>query len=408
MKNYSKRLMEVTAKKNWAAGEDQKAVKVELWCNGAKLLDPAYTQELKAANSWTWTWTDLPLFRNGTPARYTLRETWIGDTAYDPTADPADGFADYLVTYDPIGYRNDGASPYQPDPYWTGASGDIQYATQALLTVNNSLARGKIAFIKVNDRGDPLADTAFALYADDTCTGPPLATAVSDSAGKVAFTDSFGPGTYWLKETAAPPGYGLDTTVYKVVIRGGEATIYRSDTEKVTQIVNRSEVSLTILKTDRKDPANPLEGAQFTLTKDGADLGTYSTGPGGTITLPKLTTGTYILTETVPPAGYRGLTEPIRLKVEAGTITDVTPGASATSFWKLTGSGGAYTLTVTNAIDYELPSVGGPGIYLSMLLGTAAMCAAGLFFATQIAGNGAGRGKGRYQPKRLQSNDFWK
>ena len=133
---------------------------------------------------------------------------------------------------------------------------------------------------------------------------------------------------------------------------------------------------LTILKTDRKDPANPLEGAQFTLTKDGADLGTYSTNSGGTVTLPMLTTGTYILTETIPPAGYRGLTEPIRLRVEAGTITDVTPDASGTSFWKLTGSGGAYTLTVTNAIDYELPSVGGPGIYLSMLLGTAAMCAA--------------------------------
>ena len=308
------------------------------------------------------------------------------------------------MTYDPIGYRNDSASPYQPDPYWTGASGDIQYATQALLTVNNSLARGKIAFIKVNDRGEPLADTAFALYADDTCTGTPLATADSDSAGKVAFTDSFGPGTYWLKETAAPPGYSLDTTVYKVVIRGGEATIYRSDTEKVTQIINSSEVSLTILKTDRKDPPNPLEGAQFTLTKDGADLGIYSTDPGGTITLPKLTTGTYILTETVPPAGYRGLTEPIRLKVEAGIITDVTPGASAASFWKLTGSGGAYTLTVTNAIDYELPSVGGPGIYLSMLLGTAAMCAAGLFFATQIAGKNAAPGKVRYQPKRLKKD----
>lgn len=409
VKNYSKQLLQVTAKKNWAAGEDRKPVKVELWSNGAKLVDAAYTQELNDANGWTWTWTNLPLYRNGAPVRYTLRETWIGDTACDLDADPADGFADYLVTYDPIGYRNDSASPYQPDPYWTDASGDIQYATQALLTVNNSLARGKIAFIKVNDRGEPLADTAFALYADDTCTGTPLATAVSDSAGKVAFTDPFGPGTYWLKETAAPPGYSLDTTVYKVVIRGGEATIYRSDTEKVTQIVNRSAVSLTILKTDRKDPANPLEGAQFTLTKDGADLGTYSTDPGGTVILPMmLTTGTYILTETVPPAGYRGLAEPIRLKVEAGTITDVTPGASGTSFWKLTGSGGAYTLTVTNAIDYELPSVGGPGIYLSMLLGTAAMCAAGLFFATQIAGNGAGRGKGRYQPKRLQSNDFWK
>lgn len=94
---------------------------------------------------------------------------------------------------------------------------------------------------------------------------------------------------------------------------------------------------------------NPLEGAEFTLTRDGADLGTYSTAPGGTVTLPMPTTG---------------------------TIIDVPPGASGTSFWKLTGSGGAYTLTVTNAIDYELPAVGGAGIYLSMLLGTGAMCAA--------------------------------
>lgn len=95
------------------------------------------------------------------------------------------------------------------------------------------------------------------------------------------------------------------------------------------------------------------------------NLGTYSADPGGTVTLPMLTAGTYGST-----GGLPGLTEPIRLKVEAGTITDVTPGASGISFWKLTGSGGAYTLTATNAIDYELPAVGGPGIYLSMLLGT--------------------------------------
>ena len=106
------------------------------------------------------------------------------------------------------------------------------------------------------------------------------------------------------------------------------------------------------------------------------NLGTYSADPSGTVTLPMLTTGTHILTETVLPAGYRGLTEPICLKVEAGTITDMPPGASGTSFWKLTGSGGAYTLTATNAIDYELPAVGGAGIYLSMLLGTGAMCVA--------------------------------
>ena len=99
---------------------------------------------------------------------------------------------------------------------------------------------------------------------------------------------------------------------------------------------------------------NLLEGARFTLTRDGADLGTYSTAPGGTVTLPMLTVGTYGSTGGLPGADGA---DPI--EVEAGT-----------SFWKLTGSGGAYTLTVTNAIDYELPAVGGPGIYLSMLLGT--------------------------------------
>ena len=55
VKNYSKQLLQVTAKKNWAAGEDRKPVKVELWSNGAKLVDAAYTQELNDANGWTWT-----------------------------------------------------------------------------------------------------------------------------------------------------------------------------------------------------------------------------------------------------------------------------------------------------------------------------------------------------------------
>ena len=111
---------------------------------------------------------------------------------------------------------------------------------------------------------------------------------------------------------------------------------------------------------------NLLEGAEFTLTRDGADLGTYSTDPGGTVTLPMFTVGTYGSTGGLPGADGA---DPI----EGGGRDHhrcAPPGASGTSFWKLTGSGGAYTLTVTNAIDYELPAVGGPGIYLSMLLGT--------------------------------------
>lgn len=148
---------------------------------------------------------------------------------------------------------------------------------------------------------------------------------------------------------------------------------------------------------------NPLEGAEFTLTRDGVDLGTYSTDPGGTVTLPMLTTGTYGST-----GGLSGADGADPIEGGGRDHHRCDPRRVRDLLLELTGSGGAYTLTATNAIDYELPAVGGPGIYLSMLLGTGAMCAVGLFFATQIAGNGAGRGKGRYRPKRLQSNDFRK
>lgn len=60
------------------------SVRVELWCDGAKVEGAQYTQVLNADNKWTYTWKNLPLYANGDVANYSLRETRIGDTAYDP------------------------------------------------------------------------------------------------------------------------------------------------------------------------------------------------------------------------------------------------------------------------------------------------------------------------------------
>lgn len=61
--------------------------------------------------------------------------------------------------------------------------------------------------------------------------------------------------------------------------------------------------SFQVIKTDGAD--TKLQGAVFTLKKDGAAAGTQqTTGTNGTATFSGLTKGTYTLEETTPPAGY--------------------------------------------------------------------------------------------------------
>ena len=61
-----------------------------------------------------------------------------------------------------------------------------------------------------------LAGAEFTLYSDDACATA-LSTATSDANGHISFT-GLDAGTYYMKETAAPAGYTLNDTVYKIVI----------------------------------------------------------------------------------------------------------------------------------------------------------------------------------------------
>lgn len=90
IKNRSKLLTTVTAQKDWGntAQSVRQPVTVQLWCNGAKMIDHAgqasYTQVLSDENDWKYIWHDLPLFVDGALAEYSLREVYIGDVAHDP------------------------------------------------------------------------------------------------------------------------------------------------------------------------------------------------------------------------------------------------------------------------------------------------------------------------------------
>ena len=90
--------------------------------------------------------------------------------------------------------------------------------------------------MKVNDAGTPLQGATFGLFSDPECANQ-VATAVSDGSGYVEFAGQQAD-TYYLKEIAAPDGYSVDGTVYRVIIEKGESTIYAEGDTAVAQIVN--------------------------------------------------------------------------------------------------------------------------------------------------------------------------
>ena len=85
-------------------------------------------------------------------------------------------------------------------------------------------------------------------------------------------------------------------------VTGGSATI--TNTYSPAKIPETgTTASFQVIKTDGAD--TKLQGAVFTLKKDGAAAGTQqTTGTNGTATFSGLKEGTYTLEETTPPAGY--------------------------------------------------------------------------------------------------------
>ena len=146
VRNDSKLLTTVTAVTDWADStpENQRVpVQVELWCGGVRMTGSEYRQTLSADNNWSYVWSNLPLFTDGTVAKYTLRESMIGDTAYDPKTN-GDGYADYDVTYDDAKYREGNDGEYNDEPTWADEQGSTHYANHVLLRSHNSLDNGLV------------------------------------------------------------------------------------------------------------------------------------------------------------------------------------------------------------------------------------------------------------------------
>lgn len=358
--NVPRMLISVMARSSWPENGEKLPVTVQLWCDGTMVPGDQYTQVLSEENSWEYTWQGLPLFTNGTVARYTLRVTKIGNTHRD-AALGGDGFADYDVTNDAVKYRKTDDPDYRADHMWT-EDGVQHFAQEALLVVRNEGVRGAVTFTKADEMNRPLQGAEFTLYTDAACTRS-LETVTSDANGRVEFEKQPG-GTYYLKETKAPQGHTAENTVWTVKIAGGKATITTPTGAVITSVRNASLLQLTLRVLGPEEESLP--DTKLRVTWDTVQRPEYTTGTDGTVVLPKLPNGNYTVRLMNTPTGYLPQVSVPELNAQYGTVT-MTPHDA----WTLEKTAeNTYRLTLRLQALYTLPTTGGTG--------TAAFTAAGV------------------------------
>ena len=181
-------------------------------------------------------------------------------------------------------------------------------------------------------------------------------------------------GTYYIKETKAPDGYIADENLYIVMIRGGVVTIISAvgEGEPVTEIRNEALMSLTVRKVN--SVGQTLAGAEFEILKNESLYAAFTVGEDGTYHLSNMPDGEYRIVETKAPEGYKERPDFAVLNIVAGKVT---VSSANTKGWALTDDGdGDYTLTVVNDVIYDLPTVGGNGVYAYVFIGMGMMLAA--------------------------------
>ncbi len=182
--------------------------------------------------------------------------------------------------------------------------------------VMNEKVTGQFEIVKVdaNDKAKVLSGAEFTVYKD----GKKVAELKTDESGEV-MSPKLPFGEYTVKETKAPEGYKLSNKEWKVTIQNEKEVV------KVEAENERILGSLQIIKTDDKDKAKRLAGAEFTLkdaqgnvVKEG-----ITTDESGTVKVDGLVPGEYTLEETKAPEGYELTKQVIHVTVDGEKVIDV-------------------------------------------------------------------------------------
>lgn len=174
--------------------------------------------------------------------------------------------------------------------------------TSVVEVVFRNYPYGSLLITKVDAlTNKPLSNATFQVTTGDgTVVGNSNGMYTTNSDGKILIPN-LKPGSYVVTERIAPEGYACDTKPQTIEI-GTDGATYK------VHFQNQPMCSLVILKKDA-DNGNPLSGAQFQVTTSkgavvGTNNGIFTTDSNGSITIPNLEKGSYIVEEVKAPEGY--------------------------------------------------------------------------------------------------------
>ena len=193
-----------------------------------------------------------------------------------------------------------------------------KFYTQKIKLINRKYTPGNFYITKRNDadRNTLLKGAQFSLTDDNDRT----IYRTTGTDGKINFTN-LRPGNYRLEEVTPPTGFSKVDSIWQINVNSqGVVTITETGLNATGESIVGNNINIDITNkptgTDfnvyKKDDQNqPLEGAKFTLTKQGKGETFVATGTSdgnGKVTFsPALEKGIYILEEAEAPAGYKNL-----------------------------------------------------------------------------------------------------
>lgn len=157
---------------------------------------------------------------------------------------------------------------------------------------------------------------------------------------------------------------------------------------------------LQVEKFTEEDGTKALEGATFELYADDQmtnKIGEGTTNGEGSLAFELLDEGTYYLKETKAPAGYTLLADPIKVKITAADAADGTftlevndQGVDATTGTyksRIDETNGTAIIAVENHKGFTLPTTGGMGIALFVIIGIAGIAAVSIVITKKTKKN---------------------
>lgn len=200
---------------------------------------------------------------------------------------------------------------YTPEGYIPSAveKGGTLTATnqKADYTFVNERKIGSLKVKKQDDAGYPLKGAKISLYKKNILPDADVLidTKTTTATGELVFS-GLEYGTYYLVEDTVPEGYKIGTDTY---VGSGNTIVIDSNVQK-EQIVKNYPVKATVnvKKTDKKNAAISLKGAEFSLYSVSGSTNTFvkkiATGADGTASFGELAYGKYLIKETKAPEGY--------------------------------------------------------------------------------------------------------